>query len=229
MWHNTSVVGKVLRVAVAMAMVGCALIVAPVDAAQPAAMANAWSRADLEDLVDAISADHGLDPKLVHSVVRVESNFNPRAVSHKGAMGLMQLMPDTAKRLSVSDPFDPRENVRGGVKELARLLGVYSGSVSLALAAYNAGEGAVARYRGIPPYAETRGYVSRIISLYTGRPYAMDPLHPQRAPVRMLRDPDSGQALITNAQGPTSAALAVQLSRRDGASGQLRGGFGTSR
>jgi soluble lytic murein transglycosylase-like protein len=223
------VIVKVLRAAAVMLAAGCVLTAVPVDAAQPAAMANAWTRADLEDLVDAISTDHGLDPKLVHSVVRVESNFNPRAVSHKGAMGLMQLMPDTAKRLSVTDPFDPRENVRGGVRELARLLGVYSGSVALALAAYNAGEGAVARYRGIPPYAETRGYVSRIISLYSGRPYSMDPLQIERAPVRMVRDPQSGQALITNVQGSASAVLTQQLSRRAATSGQLRGGFGTSR
>ena len=106
----------------------------------------------------------GVDPKLVTSVMRAESNFNHRAVSPKGARGLMQLMPATAKQLGVRDSFNPRENIRGGVQHLAYLLDRYNGSVSLAVAAYNAGEGAVDKYRGIPPYAETTQYVRIVLA-----------------------------------------------------------------
>ena len=110
----------------------------------------------------------GVDPKLVKSVMLVESNFNPRAVSRKGARGLMQLMPETAKRFGVADRFDPPENLRGGVEYLALLLRQFSGDVTLALAAYNAGENAVERHAGVPPFAETREYVRRALVAYRG-------------------------------------------------------------
>jgi hypothetical protein len=108
---------------------------------------------------------YALAPELVTSVIRVESNFEPRAVSPKGARGLMQLMPGTAKLLGVQDAFDVAQNIDGGVRHLRGLLDRYNGDVALALAAYNAGAEAVARHGGIPPFAETQAYVARILQL----------------------------------------------------------------
>jgi hypothetical protein len=182
-------------------------------------------RTSLRILVHQVSEEHGLDPDLVDAVVRVESGYNPRAVSRKGAMGLMQLMPATAKRLNVRNPFDPEQNVRGGVREFSRLVRRFHGNLPLALAAYNAGENAVARYRGIPPYRETRNYVSRIMSIYTGRPYV--PGRSRRAPqVRLLRDPGSGQPVITN-RGPGSGEATVPPAAARVAGDLLGGGFGS--
>ena len=110
-----------------------------------------------------ISLQHDVDPVLVQAVVRVESAFNPLAVSRKGAGGLMQLMPRTASALGVLDRFDPRENIRGGVRHLRYLLDRYQGNVAMAVAAYNAGEGAVDFHHGIPPYPETELYVQRVL------------------------------------------------------------------
>ncbi len=126
------------------------------------------SSAEVDEMIEAAAARHGVDPNLVRAIVKVESNFNPRAVSRKGAMGLMQLMPATARSLQVSNPFDPAQNVEGGVKHLKGLLRSYNGDVSLSLAAYNAGAGAVARSGGVPPYRETRNYVRQITRLYGG-------------------------------------------------------------
>ena len=116
----------------------------------------------IED-IHAIARQYGVSPVLVEAVVRMESGFDPRAVSPKGAGGLMQLMPETASALGVLDRFNPRENIRGGVRHLRYLLDRYKGSVVLAAAAYNAGEGAVDTYRGIPPYAETLQYVQQVL------------------------------------------------------------------
>lgn len=110
-----------------------------------------------------IAARHGVNADLVEAVIRVESAFNPRAVSNKGAQGLMQLMPRTASALGVRNVFDPYQNIDGGVRHLRYLLDRYPGNVSLALAAYNAGEKAVDHYRGVPPYAETTQYVQKIL------------------------------------------------------------------
>jgi soluble lytic murein transglycosylase-like protein len=107
-----------------------------------------------------------LDPRLVLAVIRAESGFDPLARSAKNAMGLMQLIPETAHRFNVADPLDPLQNVRGGMSYLRWLLAYYRGDVVLVLAAYNAGEGAVDRHRGVPPFAETIGYVQRIRALY---------------------------------------------------------------
>ncbi len=176
-----------------------------------------WEREALRQLVVDLSREHGLDPRLMDALVRVESDYDHRAVSRKGAMGLMQLMPSTARRLSVADPFDPEANVRGGMREFQRLLDLYSGDVVLALAAYNAGEGAVSAHRGVPPYAETRGYVRRIMSLYTGRPFATVG-GVRSVPVRLVRDPSSGRKVITNVSSRSAAP--------DGGRATLGGGFG---
>jgi soluble lytic murein transglycosylase-like protein len=113
------------------------------------------------ELIDSISARHGVPAQLVKAVIKVESDYQERARSRKGAMGLMQLMPETARRFAVADPYNPRQNIEGGIRYLKTLLDRFP-TIGLALAAYNAGEAAVDRFRGIPPYAETRDYVSRI-------------------------------------------------------------------
>jgi hypothetical protein len=116
------------------------------------------------ELITAAAETHGVDPILVQALIQVESNFQPRARSHKGAMGLMQLMPATAREYKVRNAYDPKSNIDAGVRRLKSLIDKW-GATDLALAAYNAGEGAVARFNGIPPYRETRTYVSRILSL----------------------------------------------------------------
>lgn len=123
-------------------------------------------RGQYAELIDAIATDSGVDPALVRAIIRTESNFDKRAVSRKGAQGLMQLMPGTAGRYAVGNTFDPAENIRGGVRHLRSLQDRFPGQLHLAIAAYNAGEGAVSRYNGIPPYAETRQYVARVLRLY---------------------------------------------------------------
>ncbi len=123
---------------------------------------------DIDYAIDQAAARHNVDPNLVRAVVKVESNFNPNAVSRKGAMGLMQLMPATARSLKVRNPFDPEQNVDAGVRHLKHLLESYGGDVNLTLAAYNAGSGAVARSAGVPHYLETQNYVRRITNLYYG-------------------------------------------------------------
>jgi soluble lytic murein transglycosylase-like protein len=128
----------------------------------------AASPADIDSAIEEAAARHNVDPNLVRAVVKVESNFNPNAVSRKGAMGLMQLMPATARQLKVKNPFDPEQNVDAGVRHLKQLLESYGGDVKLTLAAYNAGAGAVARSAGVPHYAETQNYVRRITNLYYG-------------------------------------------------------------
>lgn len=125
-------------------------------------------RADYAPLIAAAALEHGLPEALLHAVIKTESNFNPNAVSPKGAVGLMQLMPDTARKLGVRDARDPADNIAGGARYLRELLGMFGNDVGIALAAYNAGPNSVVR-RGntIPPYAETRAYVPRVIGLYS--------------------------------------------------------------
>ncbi len=127
-----------------------------------------YSPEQVEAAIEQAATRHNLDPNLVRAVIKVESNFNPNAVSRKGAMGLMQLMPNTARQLNVTNPFDPAQNVDAGVRHLKKLLQTYGGDVPLTLAAYNAGQGAVARSAGIPRFSETRSYVRRITNLYYG-------------------------------------------------------------
>ncbi len=126
---------------------------------------------EYDEIINRHCDRYGVDPVLAKAVIQVESNFNPRVVSHKGASGLMQLMPATARRFGVSSIFDPEENIRGGVEYLSVLQRLFPNNLSHVLAAYNAGEGAVSRYRGIPPYAETQSYVVKALSVYYGRPY----------------------------------------------------------
>lgn len=120
----------------------------------------------LIDLVRRLAPEYGISPRLALAVARTESALNPGAVSPRNAQGLMQLIPETSERFNVKKPFDPEQNVRGGLAYLRWLLAYYEGNVPLTLAAYNAGEGAVNRYRGIPPYAETRDYVTRIMQSF---------------------------------------------------------------
>jgi hypothetical protein len=124
------------------------------------------SASDIRALATAAARRHGLDPDLVLAVVQVESGFRPDAVSPKGAQGLMQLMPGTANALGVADPLDPGQNLDGGARHLGALVSRYDGDLTRALAAYNAGEGAVARHGGVPPYRETRHYVKSVLKRY---------------------------------------------------------------
>jgi soluble lytic murein transglycosylase-like protein len=128
--------------------------------------AAALGPTELLELAAAAAHRHGLDPALVSAVVAVESGFEPQAVSPKGAQGLMQLMPRTAREMGVADPFDPAANLDGGSRYLSSLVARYDGDLTRALAAYNAGMGAVARHGGVPPYAETRRYVRKVLGRY---------------------------------------------------------------
>jgi soluble lytic murein transglycosylase-like protein len=136
----------------------------PIFPAAPAAaaVAPAPRPAGLDEAVEQISARQSLPPQLVHSVIKVESNYNPLALSSKGAQGLMQLMPATARRFGVANAFDPIDNIQGGTRYLKYLLDLYKGDYRLVLAAYNAGEGAVEKYGSVPPFAETRNYLIRV-------------------------------------------------------------------
>ncbi len=120
--------------------------------------------AALSSAVDRIALEESLPPELIHSVIKAESNYNAFAISPKGALGIMQLVPATARRFGVSNAFNAEENIQGGAKYLKYLLDLYHGDYPLALAAYNAGEGAVAKHGGIPPYPETQNYVSKVLS-----------------------------------------------------------------
>jgi len=121
----------------------------------------------IDEYIDQVALLHQVDPNLVQAVIEVESAWNPKARSRKGALGLMQLMPETAARFGVRDPFDPRENVEGGVRYLRFLLDRFHENLKYALAAYNAGEKAVAAWGDVPPYEETRTYVQRIAMIYS--------------------------------------------------------------
>lgn len=156
---------------------------------------KAFSQQDIDAAIDEAASRHNVDPNLVRAVIKVESNFNPNAVSRKGAMGLMQLMPQTARQLRVENPFDPQQNVDAGVRHLKQLMESYGGDVKLTLAAYNAGQGAVARSAGVPHFAETRNYVKRITQLYYrgSNPGGPDPgshflESPMHDPIHVERD-----------------------------------------
>lgn len=162
---------------------------------------HAFTQQEIDAAIDQAAVRHNVDPNLVRSVVKVESNYNPNAVSRKGAMGLMQLMPSTARSLKVSNPFDPAQNVDAGVRHLKSLLESYGGDIRLSLAAYNAGSRAVARSAGVPHFAETRSYVRRITNLYYGgdEPGSHIIGNPVHQPMRVQRD-TRGVLYITNTE-----------------------------
>ena len=140
----------------------------------PAQIANLVKRQNLEMVIEKYAQQYGVDQDLVWAVIRQESGFNPQAVSPKGAMGLMQLMPGTAAMLGVSDAFDVEQNIAGGIKYLERCLNQFNQDVCLALAAYNAGPNNVVKYQGCPPFPETRQYVASVLQAYAGEPMQAD-------------------------------------------------------
>jgi hypothetical protein len=153
--------------------------------AQPVVKVDPVSQARLELLIKKYAQKHGVDEKLVQAVLRQESGGNPLAISPKGAMGLMQLMPETAESLGVQNAFDPAANVAGGVRYLKLCLRRFQQNVVLALAAYNAGPEAVEKYGGVPPYQETENYVAIITAAYTGKSWTRDdPAAADPAPVK---------------------------------------------
>ena len=158
------------------------------------------SSGEIDAAIDKAAEKHNVDANLVRALIKQESNFNPSAVSNKGAMGLMQLMPETARELGVSNPFDPQQNVDAGVRHLKQMLENNKGDVRLGLAAYNAGQGAVNRNNGVPPYRETQDYVKRITERagLAGAPGTRI-VGPSSAPVKMYRGPD-GVIRMTNTE-----------------------------
>jgi len=155
-------------------------------------------RDGVEKLVREAAERHQVDPALVRAVIETESNWNPSAVSRKGALGLMQLIPGTAHRFGVNDAFSPKQNVDAGVRYLKTLLERYNGNLDLALAAYNAGEGAVDRAHGVPAYRETRSYVQKVQEAYyrpgSGR---LDSAYTRANPIRRVVEP-TGRVIFTN-------------------------------
>jgi len=131
-------------------------------------ISSSKTRSQYESLINAIATGHGMNPTVIKSIIEVESGFDPMAHSSKGAMGLMQLMPETAQELGVTDPWDPTENITGGTKYISWLLRKYNGDLTKALAAYNAGPNAVDSYGGIPPYQETTDYVRNVLARIYG-------------------------------------------------------------
>ena len=136
------------------------------EAGAPRSVGGSVTNGGFDELIRSASDRYNVDPNLIRAIIKTESDFNINARSNKGAMGLMQLMPDTARLHNVSDAYDPNENVEGGVRHLRMLLERYQGNLELSLAAYNAGAGAVEKHGGIPPYNETREYVRKVLRFY---------------------------------------------------------------
>ncbi|MDR1708939.1 MAG: transglycosylase SLT domain-containing protein [Candidatus Accumulibacter sp.] len=179
----------------------CMTAKAPVDDGGGAFDENSPLQQYIYALVRQLAPEYGLSPRLVMAIIRTESNFEPGAISPKNAQGLMQLIPPTSARFNVRRPFDPEQNIRGGMAYLRWLLAYFEGDVSLVAAAYNAGEGAVNRYRGVPPYTETRVYVARILRLYEKVDHPFDPQIAAPSPeMPRIRRAMGGQFLRTGIQ-----------------------------
>lgn len=155
----------------------------------------AWTSTAVDGLIDEVAKRHDVDPNLVRAMIKAESNFNTRAVSRKGAIGLMQLMPATARELKVN-PYDPAQNIDGGVRHMKSLLEKNNGDVALSLAAYNAGQGAVERHGGVPNYKETKSYVRKITDMYAD-PGSSGRAATGRSAIKETKDVD-GHRLYTN-------------------------------
>jgi len=172
---------------------------------------KAVTNAIIGEHIREIAQRYGVSEVLVAAIIAVESEYNPRAVSRKGARGLMQLMPATASSLSVDDPFDPRENIEAGVRHLRRLLIRFDNNLPLVLAAYNAGEQAVLRYRGVPPYRETRQYISRVLRRVERAQPGSVPVRPgptrvtPRNGLRVWLEATPGLVIVPAAYPPTLA------------------------
>lgn len=166
-------------------------------------MARVLRSPELLSLVDEIATSVGVDPFLARAIIQAESAFNYKARSRAGALGLMQLMPATAERFGVVDPFDPRQNISGGTKYLRWLLDYYKGDVTRTVAAYNAGEGAVDRHKGVPPFRETRAYVPRVLDLYARKLVQPDPK--AAGAMELLKRGHGGFALEETKANPTLA------------------------
>jgi soluble lytic murein transglycosylase len=177
--------------------------IAAVQAPAPGPVTGTAAPGRYDHLIERYAGEHRLDPSLIRAMIVQESNYNPRAVSRKGARGLMQLMPETAARLGVRDTFDPEENLRGGIRHMRALLDMFGNDLVLSLAAYNAGENLVARIRRVPNIAETRGYVRSITARYGRNTHAEPGLaaagdeSPAAAPLYRFTDP-SGVVHLTN-------------------------------
>lgn len=175
-------------------------------------------RVQLWPAVQEAARTHGLDPNLVDLVIRMESGYNPRALSSRGARGVMQLMPETATLYGVRNVYDPFQNIRGGVRYLSDLLQRFNSDLRLALAAYNAGPQAVEKHGGVPPFDETRAYVRNILAAYQGDPGTAKltggfgrPVHPPR-PVELVVG--SSRPVISNTRRPGEATITRRLALR---------------
>jgi len=177
-------------------------VVTPVFPDQPADQLQATPAPqparNLDEIIERVAGEQGVEGPLVHSVIRAESNYNPHALSPKGAQGIMQLIPATAKRFGVNNVFDAEENIQGGVRYLRFLLDYFNGDYARTIAAYNAGEAAVDRYHGIPPYAETQNYVYQVAkNLRIARQNAK-PAGKQDAPGQTDAKPETAPPIVAS-------------------------------
>jgi soluble lytic murein transglycosylase-like protein len=181
-----------------------------VDPPAPASVTRGEPPPHLDRLVRSLAPKYELDPQLVLAVIEVESNFNPFALSPKNAMGLMQLIPETSRRFGVRKPFDERDNVQGGMAYLRWLLAYFEGNLTHVAAAYNAGEGAVDKYKGVPPFAETQDYVRKVLGRFGATQHPFDAKLVERSP--LLRQPAKAAAAADAAAlGGVAAAEAASV------------------